>query len=167
VIQIIGPRFSKTRVCHELNVCRASLYWKKIDFQKKRVRYLKDSDSEVLIEINIILQTRPSYGHKRVTAMINRKRKSLELPRFNRKRIYRVMEINGLLMKKEIVLRDHQKTGEIITLHSNTRWCSDGLEIKCFNGEKVFIAFALDCQIVKHSHTLRVDYLSLRLTFKT
>lgn len=32
-----------------------------------------------------------------------------------------------------------------MTLHSNTRWCSDGIEIKCFNGEKVFVAFVLDC----------------------
>ena len=27
----------------------------------------------------------------------------------------------------------------------NTRWCSDGLEIGCENGEKVRVAFALDC----------------------
>lgn len=145
MIQDFGPRFSKSRICQELKMCRGSLYWKKKSTQAKRVRYFKDSDSEVLIEINIILQARPSYGHKRVTAMINKKRKILKLTRFNRKRIYRVMELNGLLLKKETVLRDHQKTGEIITLHSNTRWCSDGLEIKCFNGEKVYVAFALDC----------------------
>jgi putative transposase len=145
VIQGFGSRISKSRVCQEMKVGRASLYWKKKDLQLKRLRYLKSSDSEVLVEINIILKIRPSYGHKRVTAMINKKRKNLELPRFNRKRIYRVMELHGLLLKKEIVLRDHQKTGKIITLHSNTRWCSDGLEIKCFNGEKVYVAFALDC----------------------
>jgi putative transposase len=48
-------------------------------------------------------------------------------------------------MKKSSVKREHQKTGKIITLFSNTRWCSDGLEIKCFNGEKVYVAFTLDC----------------------
>lgn len=145
MIQNFGSRFSKSRVCYDLKVGRASLYWKNKDAQTKRVRYLKNSDSEVLIEIQIILKDRPSYGHKRVTAMINKKRKLLFLSLFNRKRIYRVMELNGLLLKKEIVLRDHEKTGQIITLHSNTRWCSDGLEIKCFNGEKVYVAFALDC----------------------
>jgi putative transposase len=111
----------------------------------KRVRYIKESDSEVLEEINAILKTRPSYGHKRVTAMINKKRKKEGLSKYNRKRIFRVMELNGLLLKREVVLREHQKTGEIITLHSNTRWCSDGLEIRCFNGEKVYVAFSLDC----------------------
>lgn len=110
-----------------------------------RIRYKKETDSEVLAEIHTVLKTRPSYGHKRVTAMINKKRKKEGLTRYNRKRIFRVMELNGLLLKKEVTLRDHQKTGEIITLHSNTRWCSDGLEIRCFNGEKVYVAFSLDC----------------------
>jgi putative transposase len=111
----------------------------------ERIRYVKESDPKVLAEINLVLKARPSYGHKRVTAMINKKRKMEGLSRFNKKRIFRVMEINGLLLKREVVLREHQKTGEIITLHSNTRWCSDGLEIRCFNGEKVYVAFSLDC----------------------
>jgi putative transposase len=145
VILILGTAYSKTRVCDVLDVARASLYWKKKETVMKRLRYEKDSDSEVLSEINLILLKRPSYGHKRVTAMINKIRKAKKLLSYNRKRIYRVMELNGLLLKKEIVVRDHQKTGEIITLHSNTRWCSDGLEIRCFNGEKVFVAFSLDC----------------------
>lgn len=28
---------------------------------------------------------------------------------------------------------------------SNMRWCSDGFEIKCWNGEKVRVIFSLDC----------------------
>ena len=28
---------------------------------------------------------------------------------------------------------------------SNTRWCSDGFELACDNGERVRVAFALDC----------------------
>ena len=58
----------------------------------KRLRYVKETDAEVLIEINIVLAIRPSYGYKRVTAMINKARKLKELPRYNRKRIYRVMD---------------------------------------------------------------------------
>jgi len=108
-------------------------------------RYKKEEDSKILDEIKSILKKRPTYGYKRVTAMINKKRKITTEMRVNKKRIYRVMDINGLLLKKEKVKRDHQKTGEIITLHSNTRWCSDGFEIHCFNGEKVYVAFTLDC----------------------
>lgn len=50
----------------------------------------------------------------------------------------------GLVLPKSMKSRDHQGTGKVMTLHSNTRWCSDCFEIKCFNGEKVFVAFVLD-----------------------
>jgi transposase InsO family protein len=33
----------------------------------------------------------------------------------------------------------------VITLKSNTRWCSDVFEIACWNSEKVRVAFSLDC----------------------
>lgn len=32
-----------------------------------------------------------------------------------------------------------------MTMFPNLRWCSDGMEIRCFNGDKVFVAFALEC----------------------
>lgn len=32
-----------------------------------------------------------------------------------------------------------------MTLFPNIRWCSNGMEIRCFNGDKVFVAFVLDC----------------------
>lgn len=108
-------------------------------------RYKKSDDGAILLEIKKVIEKRPTYGYKRVTAMINRDRKSLGLKSYNRKRIYRIMDMNGLILKKSSVNRAHKKTGQIITLFSNTRWCSDGLEIKCFNGEKVFVAFTLDC----------------------
>jgi len=34
--------------------------------------------------------------------------------------------------------------GVIITLKSNLRWCSDSFEIRCWNGERVNVAFSLD-----------------------
>lgn len=108
-------------------------------------RYIKSEDTAILFEIKKVIEKRPSYGYKRVTSMINRERKGLGLKIYNRKRIYRIMDMNGLIFKKSSTKREYQKTGRIITLFSNTRWCSDGLEIKCFNGEKVYVAFTLDC----------------------
>jgi putative transposase len=35
--------------------------------------------------------------------------------------------------------------GKIITLKSNLRWCSDCFEVRTWNGERVQLAFALDC----------------------
>lgn len=34
--------------------------------------------------------------------------------------------------------------GKIITLRSNTRWCSDCFTIQCANGDRVHVAFAMD-----------------------
>lgn len=133
----------KWQVCRTLEISRSSLYWKKKDRPMKR--YKKAIDSKILDEIKIILKKRPTYGYKRVTAMINKQRQKQGEDRINKKRIYRIMDINGLILKSPKKIRDHKKTGKIITLHTNTRWCSDGFEIQCFNGEKVYVAFSLDC----------------------
>lgn len=39
--------------------------------------------------------------------------------------------------------RTHE--GKIITLKSNIRWCSDAFAIRCWNGDLVHVAFAMEC----------------------
>ena len=112
---------------------------------KDRLQYHKPTDEEILAQIKTIIKIRPTYGYKRVTAMVNRIRLALGLTRLNKKRIYRVMKTSGLMLPKISRTRAHKPTGKIMTLHSNTRWCSDCFEIKCFNGEKVYVSFILDC----------------------
>jgi putative transposase len=106
--------------------------------------YTKETDQDILEQIKPIIKLRPSYGYKRVTALLNKQRSALKATRVNKKRIYRVMKINGLILPKTFRQRDHKPTGKVMTLFSNTRWCSDGFEIKCFNGEKVYVVFVLD-----------------------
>lgn len=106
--------------------------------------YKRKEDLEILAQIKEEIKIRPTYGYKRITAMINRKRKCDSLGKINKKRVYRIMKINGLILPKTEKIRNHVPTGKIVTLHPNTRWCSDGFEIKCFNGEKVYVAFSLD-----------------------
>ncbi|EPO6110461.1 DDE-type integrase/transposase/recombinase, partial [Escherichia coli] len=36
-------------------------------------------------------------------------------------------------------------TGKVAVKESNQRWCSDGFEFRCDNGEKLRVTFALDC----------------------
>ena len=52
--------------------------------------------------------------------------------------------MNGLVYPKVGEARAHEATGKVMTLHSNTKWCSDCFEIRCFNGQKVFVIFSLD-----------------------
>lgn len=62
----------------------------------------------------------------------------------NRKRVYRVMRIHGLLLLRHAGGADERRhDGKIAIAQSNLRWCSDGFEITCANAEKVRVAFAL------------------------
>lgn len=109
-------------------------------------RYKKKEDLEILEAIKKHRELRPTYGYKRITAMMNRERILNGSQRVNRKRIYRLMDMNDLLQIKYPSRRKHEGTGKVMTLHSNTRWCSDAFELQCFNGEKVYVAFSLDCR---------------------
>tara|TARA_B100001964_G_C14169768_1_gene570895 strand:- start:22 stop:798 length:777 start_codon:yes stop_codon:yes gene_type:complete len=106
--------------------------------------YRKKDDQEILNQIREVIKARPTYGYKRVTAMVNKKRKAISLWKINKKRVFRIMKINGMMLPKIEKIRDHKPTGKVMTLHPNTRWCSDCFEIKCFNGEKIFVGFSLD-----------------------
>ena len=106
--------------------------------------FLSQSDEAVLCHIKKIIEERPTYGYRRVTAVMNAERYLIGLTNINHKRIYRIMKARDLLLKRYAnkPLRVHD--GKIITLHSNTRWCSDGFYITCDNGERVQVAFSLD-----------------------
>jgi putative transposase len=130
-------------VCRLWGIHSKSIYKKTKD--EVMGHYFKQTDDEIYELIKPIILARPTYGYKRVTAMLNRQRLELGLERYNKKRIYRIMRLKGAILPKTERTRDHQPTGVVMTLFSNTRWCSDGFEIKCFNGEKVYVAFVLDC----------------------
>jgi transposase InsO family protein len=102
------------------------------------------SDKKLLSDIRKVLETRPSYGYRRVTAILNCQYKSTQTPKVNHKRIYRVMKENSLLLTAFGKKPTRTHDGKIITLRSNTRWCSDGFCITCDNGDRVYVAFSLD-----------------------
>ena len=65
---------------------------------------------------------------------------------YNLKRIRRVMELAGWKLPRNARRRTGRAhTGQIQRACSNERWCSDVLEIACWNGEYVQLGFALDC----------------------
>src|SRR3954462_13690991 len=56
-----------------------------------------------------------------------------------------VMKVHRLLLQRHAGGEERRHEGRIAVDARNTRWCSDGLEIGCANGERVRVAFALDC----------------------
>ena len=56
------------------------------------------------------------------------------------------MKVHGLLLQRYAGGAEAcRHEGRVAVDVRNTRWCSDGLEIAAENGERIRVAFALDC----------------------
>jgi putative transposase len=96
--------------------------------------------------IKTIIGSLPTYGYRRVHALLVRQALEQDQAPPNHKRVYRLMKAHGLLLQRHAGGAEARRhDGRVAVDHSNLRWCSDGFEIGCDNGEKVRVAFALDC----------------------
>jgi putative transposase len=103
---------------------------------------VRADDRVVTAQIRSVIRTRASYGARRVRALVNREFET----GYNLKRIQRVMELNGWTLPRATRRRTGRAHRGLIRRDvSNERWCSDVLEIACWNGELVQLGFALDC----------------------
>jgi len=158
-------KYKVLSVCRALRVSRTNQY----QFQTPRPkRYRKSSDPGVLSSILSITQARATYGYKRVSALVNRKRRLEQENPWNKKRILRVMQINHLVLQKAEIKPKRPHLGQVITMRSNLRYCSDIFEIKCWNGERVHVAFSLDCHdretmkfVAEKRHLIHQDIMRL------
>ncbi|HAV8063068.1 TPA: IS3 family transposase [Escherichia coli] len=113
---------------------------------KRHPRRDEAADAEVLSCILDIIGDMPAYGYRRVWAILSRQSRNEGLPFVNAKRIYRIMSENNLLLlhdKPSRQQREHK--GRISVKESDQRWCSDGFEFGCDDGEKLRVTFVLDC----------------------
>ena len=93
-----------------------------------------------------IIGDMPAYGYRRVWAILRRQSRNEGLTFVNAKRVYRIMSENSLLLlhdKPSRRQREHK--GRISVKESDQRWCSDGFEFGCDDGEKLRVTFVLDC----------------------
>ena len=113
--------------------------------QGKRRRYHKAQDGAVLERVRRLIGVRPTYGYRRITAMLNRELVAAGKPPANHKRVYRLMKMHGLLLERHSGDRPGRThDGKVVVMRSNLRWCSDGFEFTCWNGEIVRGAFVID-----------------------
>jgi putative transposase len=132
-------------VAETLGVARSSLVKQLAQRSRSRGTYAKAGDTELLIRVRRLVDARPTYGYRRITALMNRELAADRAPPANHKRIYRLMKAHGLLLGRhggERLGRRHD--GKVIVVRSDLRWCSDGLEFACWNGEAVRVAFIID-----------------------
>lgn len=104
------------------------------------------AEAELLAEIKQVIAGQPTYGYRRVHALIRRHRRDKGGAAVNVKRVYRVMKAHELLLRRHTGSgADRRHDGRVAVDRPDARWCSDGFEIGCDSGERVPIAFALDC----------------------
>ena len=101
-------------------------------------------EAELLAEIKQTIASQSTYGYRGVHALIRRRRRQRGGGAVNVKRLYRIMKVHGLL-RHTGTGEERRHDGRVAVDRPNTRWCSDGFEIGCDNGERVRIAFTLDC----------------------
>ena len=132
-------------VTDTLGVARSNIAERVKGSRPRRGPQTRQGDLELIAEIRRLVDARPTYGYRRIAALLKRERRSGGTP-VNAKRVYRLMKKHGLLLTRHTGRRrPRAHDGHVVTLRSNIRWCSDGLEFTCWNGEVVRVAFVLDC----------------------
>ncbi|KQX50189.1 integrase [Ensifer sp. Root954] len=132
-------------VAEALHVSRSNLSERLKGKSKPRGPYLKADDAELLPAIRKLVDARPTYGYRRIAALLNRQRRAADQPVVNRKRVHRIMANHAMILEKHTAVRKGRvHDGKVMVMRSNLRWCSDGLEFTCWNGEVVRLAFIID-----------------------
>jgi putative transposase len=133
------------RIAETLGVARSNLVERATGKRPKRGPQTRVGDAELTANIRRLVDTRPTYGYRRIAALLKRERRAAGLDPVNAKRVYRLMKKHGLLLQRHTGRRSPRlHDGTIITTQSNARWCSDVLEFTCWDGDIVRVAFVLD-----------------------
>ncbi|HAI7911059.1 TPA: IS3 family transposase, partial [Escherichia coli] len=146
---LIARGWGVSLVSRCLRVSRAQLHviLRRTDDWKDGRRSRHSDDTDVLLRIHHVIGELPTYGYRRVWALLRRQAELDGMPAINAKRIYRIMRQNALLLERKPAVPPSKRahTGRVAVKESNQRWCSDGFEFRCDNGEKLRVTFALDC----------------------
>ncbi|EFO2491734.1 IS3 family transposase, partial [Escherichia coli] len=146
---LIARGWGVSLVSRCLRVSRAQLHviLRRTDDWKDGRRSRHSDDTDVLLRIHHVIGELPTYGYRRIWALLRRQAELDGMPAINAKRIYRIMRQNALLLERKTAVPPSKRahTGKVAVKESNQRWCSDGFEFRCDNGEKLRVTFALDC----------------------
>ena len=132
-------------VARTLGISRSNLIERTSKSSKPRGPYRKADDVALFAELRPIIDQRPTYGYRRLAALLNRQRRKEGKPIVNAKRVLRGMQQNGLTLQEHTALRPTRtQDGVVVALRSNIRWCSDHQEIHARNGEVVRIVLVIE-----------------------
>ena len=85
-------------VADTLGVARSHLHDKMHRASKPRGPYRKPDDGELLPLVRRLVDEGPTYGYRRIAALANRELASTGEPPVNHKRMFPIMQQNGMLV---------------------------------------------------------------------
>ncbi|GJE50969.1 hypothetical protein GOFOIKOB_4023 [Methylobacterium tardum] len=113
-------RFAVKAVADTLGVVRSHLAEHLRRPARPRGVYRKREDARLLPTIRAIVDARPSYGYRRVTALVSRALRSRGEASVNAKRVLRILRANGLSLAPHTARRPGPThDGIVVALHSN------------------------------------------------
>ena len=112
-------------VAKTLDVARSHLHERLRRPTTARGGYAKQGDEVFLPLIRRLVDERPTYGYRRITALVNRELAAEAKPAANHKRVFRIMKRHGLLLARHTGRRNGRlHDGKVVVMRSNLRWCS-------------------------------------------
>ena len=132
-------------VAEVIEVARSNLIERLQERPRRRLGRPPEPDDDLVAAIKAVIAELPTYGYRRVQAILKRQALAEGRQPPNHKRVNRVIKVHGLLLDRHAGGAERRHDGRIAVDERNRRWCSDGFEIGCDNGEKVRVAFTLDC----------------------
>jgi putative transposase len=88
------------RVSETLGVVRSNVLERRHDARPRRGPQERPGEVELAAAIRRLVDARPTYGYRRIAALLKRERRSDGLAPVNAKRVYRLMRKHGLLLER-------------------------------------------------------------------
>jgi putative transposase len=121
----------------------------------KPTTHAKPVDGELAEEIRRLIQQFPTFGYRRIWAMLRRRLSK----RINRKKVYRIMKLQGWLMhQRQKTPRPRVKGKRSVAKRSNERWAMDVTHISCGPDGWAHLVAIVDChdrQCIGYEFSLR------------
>jgi putative transposase len=108
-------------VADVIGVARSSLAERAKHRQPKRVGRPPQPDEDLVGEIKAVIADLPTYGYRRVHAILRRRALADHRPPPNHKRVYGAMKRHGLLLQRHAGGAERRHDGRISVARSNLR----------------------------------------------
>ena len=106
-----------TTVASTLGVARSNIVERRDGHRPKRGPQTREGDVELAADIRRLVDKRPTYGYRRIAALLKRERRSPGKAPVNAKRVFRLMTKHGLMLERHTGRRrPREHDGQVATI---------------------------------------------------